>query len=292
MASTSMSSVGRLRVHDQRPVQAAEHLGVGDLVRVVPVAPGVVDHEAVGVVLALPDGVLRHAGHAVLGVGHVDPVPVHADAVLDVVVVHVHLDQVALGRLDQRTGGGAVEHVPVDLPAGREGDLALRGGQVDGDVGGPVGVLDEVGHAGHPGHPGHVVARREPHGVRAAAEVDVPHVHDRVRPGHAAVLPHPGQRHDDGQRRHRGDDGPQVGADVRRRPLRSSLLRCLFAHAATVGAEGARLGGLGLPRGEPGRAGEDEGVQAVDHADVRRVVAEDAGEDLDDDRGEDDRPPT
>ena len=141
------AGVGLGGLHDQRPEEPPDHLLVGHLVGVVPVAAGVVDDEPVDVVLADADGVLGDAGDAVLGVGDVDAVPVHADAVLDVLVVHAHLEQVTHGRLDRRAGGGAVERVPLDLATRLERDRALAGLQVHDDVGRPVGVLDQVGDA-------------------------------------------------------------------------------------------------------------------------------------------------
>ena len=79
----------RPRVDHDAAEQAAADLLVGHLVGVVPVGAGVRRHPAVGVVLARLDRVLGDPGDAVLGVGHVDPVPVQGDPALDVVVVHV-----------------------------------------------------------------------------------------------------------------------------------------------------------------------------------------------------------
>ena len=127
--------VGLGGLHDQPSEEPPDHLLVRHLVGVVPVAAGVVDDEPVDVVLADADGVLGDAGDAVLGVRDVDPVPVHADAVLDVLVVHADLEQVTLGRLDRRTGGGAVEGVALDLAARRQRDRALVGRQLHDHVG-------------------------------------------------------------------------------------------------------------------------------------------------------------
>ena len=68
---------------DERAEQAADHLLVGDLVGVVPERPDLVGDEPVGVLAALGHGVLGHPGDAVLGIRHVDAVPVQGDAVLD-----------------------------------------------------------------------------------------------------------------------------------------------------------------------------------------------------------------
>jgi hypothetical protein len=89
--------VGDSRLDHHRAEEAAAHLLVRDLVRVVPVRAGILGDEAVDVLTALLDGVLRDPGHAVLGVGHVDAVPVQGRAVGDRLVDERDLDQVALG---------------------------------------------------------------------------------------------------------------------------------------------------------------------------------------------------
>ena len=63
------------------PEQAAQHLLVRHLVGVVPERPDLGGAEAVGERAAHRHGVLRDPGDAVVGVGDVDPVPVHRDAV-------------------------------------------------------------------------------------------------------------------------------------------------------------------------------------------------------------------
>lgn len=80
---------------DQRPEQAARHGGAGLLVGVVPEGAGPVGAEAVHVVPSGRDGVLGDPGHAVLGVGDVDAVPVQGDAVRHVAVDQHHLHQLA-----------------------------------------------------------------------------------------------------------------------------------------------------------------------------------------------------
>ena len=133
---------------DERAEQAADHLLVGDLVGVVPERPDLVGDEPVGVLAALGHRVLGHPGDAVLGIRHVDAVPVQGDAVLDRGVAQVHLDELALGRGDGRARGLAVERVPVDLTVGGEPHLSLTGDEVDRDVRLALGVGHEVLDAG------------------------------------------------------------------------------------------------------------------------------------------------
>jgi hypothetical protein len=87
------------RPDDQRTEQAADDPLVGDLVKVVPVAAGLLRHEPVGELLAGPHGLLGDAGHTVSRVRHVHAVPVQRDAVEHVGVPQVHLEQLALGDL-------------------------------------------------------------------------------------------------------------------------------------------------------------------------------------------------
>ncbi len=79
----------------ERTEQPALHLDVGDLVGVVPEAPGLVGDEAVGVRPPAVDCVLGDARDAVLGVGHVEAVPVQGDPGRDVRVAQPHLDQLS-----------------------------------------------------------------------------------------------------------------------------------------------------------------------------------------------------
>ena len=72
-----------LRQDHEGAEQSADHLFVRDLVGVVPERPDLVGDEAVRVLAALFDRVLGDPGHAVLGIRHVDAVPVQGDAVLD-----------------------------------------------------------------------------------------------------------------------------------------------------------------------------------------------------------------
>ena len=131
------------------------------LVGVVPERPGVRRDPAVDVVLTGLDRVLGHPGDAVLGVGHVDPVPVQGDAVLHVLVVQAHLDELADSRLDERSRRCSVQRVAVDGLPRRELDLALAGRQVDHDVGLARGVgvevVDAHGRAHVRGRPGVVL---------------------------------------------------------------------------------------------------------------------------------------
>ena len=91
------------RIDDERPEQPTLDLLVGDLVRVVPVGAWVGHDEPVDV--APPDRhrVLRHTGHAVLRVRHVDTVPVDRRARGDRLVDEGHLEELALARPDRRT---------------------------------------------------------------------------------------------------------------------------------------------------------------------------------------------
>jgi hypothetical protein len=106
--------VGDSRLDHHRAEEAAAHLLVRDLVRAVPVRAGILGDEAVDVLAALLDCVLRHPGHAVLGVGHVHAVPVEGCAVGDRLIDERDLDEVTLGRPDLRTRRRAVEGVAVD----------------------------------------------------------------------------------------------------------------------------------------------------------------------------------
>ena len=110
------------RLDHERAVEAAAHLGGRRLVRVVPERPDLRGPEAVDVAPARRDGVLRHAGDAVLGVRQVDAVPVDRDAVLDVLVAQRHLDEVALADAQLGPGHGAVERERLDGPARCEPD--------------------------------------------------------------------------------------------------------------------------------------------------------------------------
>ena len=74
------------RRDDERSVETALDLAGRVLVRVVPVRSGLRDPEAVDVRAARPHGVLRHARDAVLGIRHVDAVPVDRHAFVDVAV--------------------------------------------------------------------------------------------------------------------------------------------------------------------------------------------------------------
>ena len=162
-------------------------------------------------VLAGTDGVLRHARDPVLGVRHVDAVPVQGDAVRDVLVVQTHLDEVADGRLDQRAGGGAVEGVALHGAAGRERDLALACRQLDHHVGGPLDRPAEVVDRDGVGVPGGTVAGRVGVGVLApgpAAVVVDAHVHHRVGAGQAAVPPQPPERSEHRDRQGETDPEP------------------------------------------------------------------------------------
>jgi hypothetical protein len=96
---------GRYRsdgVDDEPAEEAALDLLVRHLVRVVPVGPGVRGDEPVDVLPTDRHGVLGDAGDAVLGVGHVDAVPVQRDPVRDGPVDQRHLDQLSLPRADHR----------------------------------------------------------------------------------------------------------------------------------------------------------------------------------------------
>ena len=112
----------RARLDDEHAEEAAPDLLRGDLVRVVPERPDLLRSESVGVALAREDGVLRHAGHAVLGVRDVDAVPVDRDALLDVLVPEHHFDVVALSHAKLRAWRSAVERQSRDRPTRRQAD--------------------------------------------------------------------------------------------------------------------------------------------------------------------------
>jgi hypothetical protein len=179
--------------------QAALHLLVRDLVGVVPVRPGVLGPEAVDVLAADPHRVLRHAGHPVDGVGHVDAVPVQRDAVRDGLVDQPHLDQLPLPRPEDRPRRAAVEREAVDLLLRDQPEALLARGQRHAHVG-AAGLRDQRLDGGAAPAVG---MRRG-----AAPVVEVAHVHDVVGLGDEAGLPQPAQRSKDGGRREQGDDQP------------------------------------------------------------------------------------
>ena len=112
------------RLDDDRAEEPAPNLLRGRLVRVVPERADLLRAEAVHVALAGQDGILGHACDPVLGVRHVDAVPVDRHALLDVLVDQRHLDEVALAHAQLRSGRPAVEGQRVDWSA--RGELDRR----------------------------------------------------------------------------------------------------------------------------------------------------------------------
>jgi hypothetical protein len=102
--------------HD-RPEEPAPDLLVGLLMRVVPERADLLGHEPVHAPPARPHGVLREPGDAVLRVRHVEPVPVHGDAVGDVGVDERDLQQLALPGPQFGARRDAVEGPGVDALA-------------------------------------------------------------------------------------------------------------------------------------------------------------------------------
>ena len=192
------------RQDDQRAEQPAAHLGVRDLVRVVPVGAGVLGDEPVDVPAAGPDGVLGDPRDAVLGVGHVDPVPVQRHPVGHVDVGQRDLHQIALVRHDRRPRRTAVQRVSLHPLAAGQLERPRPRGQVDRDVRLAVGRPGQVGDA----DPGGTVLVR-----RAAAVVDVAHVHDGVRRRHEARGPVPAERTQGDDGHDGGNEYPPAAAD-------------------------------------------------------------------------------
>ena len=126
------------RLDDERAEEAAADLLRGRLVRVVPERPDLLRAKAVDVTLAGRDGVLRHACDAVLGVRHVDAVPVDRHALCDVRVREGHLDEVALRHPELGPGRALVERQRVDLAARGELDRRVPGRQREPRVGRPL----------------------------------------------------------------------------------------------------------------------------------------------------------
>ena len=165
--------------------------------RVVPERPRLPDPESVDVVTADRDGVLRHAGDPVLGIGHVDPVPVDRDSFLDVLVPQVDLDEVAGVNAQLGAGDLTVERQRVDRLAGREPHSGVLRGQREAVVGHARRRSGQARDADDPRR----ARRRRPAVVRAAV------LHDAVRAGKPAVPPRPrDQRGDDEDCCDRGDD--------------------------------------------------------------------------------------
>ena len=224
---SSASGVGAAGWTTSTPKSPLAHLLVGDLVGVVPVAPRLPGHEPVGVLLARPHGVLGDAGDTVLGVRHVDAVPVQRDPVGDVVVGQPHLEELALGDVDLGAGRGAVEGVPVlDLAPRCQLQRLPTGDEVDDVVGGPVGAGGQVGDAARTRHV--VVSVR--HRPRAAAVVVVPHLHDGVRRRHPALLPEVAERQHDDEGSGTGEQQPQPVAAHRAATLARLSLPPLAAN--------------------------------------------------------------
>ena len=192
------------RLDDDHAEEAAPDLLRGDLVRVVPERSELLRAEAVRVALAGQDGVLRDAGHAVLGVRHVDAVPVDRDAVVDVFVPEDDLDEVALPDAELRPGRPPVERQRVHDAPGREANVGRPRGQLEARVGGavarPVQVGDARARAG-------VVARMVRWWLGSSAVVVGAVRHDVVRPGQPTVPPCLPEDADDREKENDGSDG-------------------------------------------------------------------------------------
>jgi hypothetical protein len=201
------------RGDDEGSEEAAEDLLMGDLVRVVPEGAGLVGDEPVDERLADADGVLGDPRGAVHGAGHVDAVPVEGDPVGHARVLEGHFDELALHRADRRTRGRAVQGVALEVPAGREREAPLLGGEREAHVRFAV-VRD-----------GELVDRDRGRGTvgrgaagRVAAVVVAAHVRDRVGVGHEAGLPEPGDGRDDRDGGGHRDERLRASTEAHSRP--------------------------------------------------------------------------
>ena len=208
----------RARLDDDHAEETAPDLLRRDLVRVVPERPDLLCAESVRVARAGQDGVLRDAGHAVLGVRHVDAVPVDRDAVLDVVVPEDDLHEISLRDSKLWAGRLPVERQRVYDAPRREADVGSPRGQLEARVGRVVARPVQVGDA------------RSRAGVVAgvirwlgSASVLVRAVrHDVVRSGQPAVPPRLPEDGDDGDEENDGCNGHDP-ADVGPRHCRDGL---------------------------------------------------------------------
>ena len=117
--------------HDECSEQSPAHTEVRRLVGVVPVGTHLIGAEPVDELIAGCHDVLGHARCAVFAARHVVAVPVQGHSVVDVGVAQCHLDQIARGGGDRRTGYLAVVGPCLDLTSGREPDAGgLRGEHV------------------------------------------------------------------------------------------------------------------------------------------------------------------
>jgi hypothetical protein len=225
---------------DEGAEQAAPHLGVRHLVGVVPERAGVLGEEAVDVVLAGAHRVLGDPGDAVLGVRHVDPVPVQGHPVGDVDVGQRDLHEVALVHLERRPGGGAVEGVARDAFTAGQLERLLARRKLDGDVRLARHRAGQVGDA-----PSAAVL------VSGAAPVlGVPHLHDRIGRGHQTREPVPAETTQEDE----GDDGrdqhPPASADgLRQGAWSPSASTGRWPAAARRPPRPASRGGRRRPRG-------------------------------------------
>ena len=113
----------------------------------VPERPDLLGAEAVHVTLARQDGVLRDAGHPVLGVRDVDPVPMDRHALVDVLVQQGYLDEISLAHAQLRPGRAAVEGQGVDRAARRELDRRPLRGEREAGIGHSVERAVHIGDA-------------------------------------------------------------------------------------------------------------------------------------------------
>ena len=173
------------RLDDDHAEEAAPDLLRRDLVRVVPERPDLLCAESVRVARPGQDGVLRDAGHAVLGVRHVDAVPVDRDAVLDVFVPKHDLHEVSLPDPKLRPRRLSVERQRVHDAPRREPDVGSPRGQLEARVGRAFARSMEVGDARSRGGVVASVIRR----LGSASELVSAVRHDVVRPGQPAVPP-------------------------------------------------------------------------------------------------------
>ena len=134
-------------MHQDAAEQSPGDLLVRQLVRVVPVGAGIRSHPAIGVLLPDPHGILGHSRDPVLGIRHVDPVPVQRHPSADGLVAQPHLDELAHGGLDQRAGRCPVDRETFDAFPRSQLHRALSGHQVDDHVGLTRRVGVEIGHA-------------------------------------------------------------------------------------------------------------------------------------------------
>ncbi len=170
---------------------------------VVPERADLLGSKAVDVALAGQDGVLRDACDTVLGIRHVDSVPVDGHALLDVGVRELDLDEVALLHAELRAWRRPVERQSLDGSLGGETDLGAPRGQLEAGIGRARPRAVQILHAG----PVCAAVRGVPGRLGAAAEVVVAERHDVVGLGQSAVVPRLAEEAEDGNEQDDGRDG-------------------------------------------------------------------------------------